>query len=133
MTGRIAVFIVAVIGVTLSHCGRGVETIAADEARNQLVNDTTIVLLDVRTESEYRGEAGHLANALLIPFQDLEKRLGELTLYKGRTIIVYCRSGHRSANAAAFLAQHGFRVYNLEGGILRWNEAGYPVVKEQER
>jgi rhodanese-related sulfurtransferase len=49
-------------------------------------------------------------------------------LDKGATTILYCRSGGRSAQAAAFFAANGFvDIYNLQGGIIAWVNAGFPV------
>jgi len=57
----------------------------------------------------------------------LSNRTGELN--KSKKIIVYCRSGRRSATASSILVEHGFeRVYNVLGGINEWEERGYPVV-----
>jgi rhodanese-related sulfurtransferase/rubrerythrin len=77
-------------------------------------------LLDVRQDWEY-AEA-HLPGAVHVPLGELDRRLGELA--PGRPTVVYCRSGSRSAAAAAMLAAHGFgEVFNLKGGILAWNGA----------
>jgi rhodanese-related sulfurtransferase len=93
-------------------------------------NDPSVVLLDVRTENEYRSDSGHLEHSLLIPVQELAHRIGELARYKTRTIIAYCRSGNRSGVAAAFLAKNGFTAMNMEGGMLKWNVENLPVVRE---
>ncbi|MDX8402568.1 MAG: rhodanese-like domain-containing protein [Mariprofundaceae bacterium] len=83
------------------------------------------VLIDVRTPEEYAG--GHIEGAKLIPVQELADRLNEVP--KDRQVYVYCRSGRRSARAAALLAKHGFtRIENMVGGIEAWTAAGYPVV-----
>jgi rhodanese-related sulfurtransferase len=66
----------------------------------------------------------------LIPVEDLERRIGELAGIKGKLIIAYCRSGRRSRNAATFLQGKGFRVLNMEGGILAWGKEGLPVERE---
>ena len=92
--------------------------------------DPSIVLLDVRTPDEFRGESGHLEHAILIPLQELERRLDELTAYKRQTIIAYCRSGNRSGTAAAILTKKGFAAMNMEGGMLKWNAEKLPVVHE---
>jgi phage shock protein E len=133
MAAGIVVVLLVVMGLILVRCGHSFATISVGEAWNEVRNDSTAILLDVRSESEYRGELGHLGGAVLIPFENLEQRVGELMPYKTQTIIVYCRSGRRSANAAEFLAQRGFRVRNLEGGILKWRDAGFPVINEQSR
>lgn len=95
--------------------------------------DTTILLLDVRTEGEYTSETGHLKRAILIPVQELEKRVDELQPYKKKTIITYCRTQNRSTRAAEFLRKKGFNVLYMEGGITKWNAEKLPVVKEQQQ
>jgi phage shock protein E len=75
------------------------------------------MLLDVRTPQENAEQA--IENSLLIPVQELAYRMRELP--KDKDIVVYCRIGNRSAYACALLASHGYRVQNLEGGILVWN------------
>ncbi len=93
--------------------------------------DSNVILLDVRTPGEFNGESGHLANTLLIPVQELEQRVDELSRYKGKTIIAYCRTGNRSGTAAAILTKNGFKAKNMEGGIVKWNELKLPVVHEK--
>jgi rhodanese-related sulfurtransferase len=100
------------------------------EACAMVARDSTIFLLDVRTPAEFAGETGHLRDAFLLPVEELEARAAELDSVKGRLIIAYCRSGRRSRNAAALLGGKGFRVVNLEGGILAWNAEKLPVVHE---
>ncbi len=108
-----------------------VENIAPMQADSLLRTDTTIVVLDVRTPGEFKSESGHLRAALLLPVQELEERISELEPYREKTIVTYCRSGVRSARAAAILSRHGYRVLNMTGGILEWNSDKLPVVKEQ--
>lgn len=101
--------------------------ISAREARELLERDSTAVLLDVRNPEEFHGPLGHLRGAILIPLDSLERESARLEAVRGRTIVVYCRSGRRSMNATAFLRQRGFDALNLEGGILSWREFTYPV------
>ena len=85
-----------------------------------------LVVLDVRYQSEY--DMGHLYDAVLIPYDELETRIGELEDYRDHEIVVYCKSGYRSEIACEILADRSFRkVYNMLGGILAWIEAGYPI------
>jgi rhodanese-related sulfurtransferase len=85
------------------------------------------IVLDVRTKEEF--DAGHLDSALLIPVEELETRYVELAI--NIPAIVYCRSGKRSATAAALLVSKGFsKVYDMTGGINAWTEKGYPVIVE---
>ncbi len=81
-------------------------------------NPGQIILLDVRTEGEYRAE--YIPGAMNIPLSDLEDRIDELD--KSKAIIVYCQSGGKSRTASETLAQHGFVVYNMLGGLNAWKE-----------
>ncbi|GAI00817.1 unnamed protein product [marine sediment metagenome] len=85
------------------------------------------IILDVRTPDEFKE--GHIERAILIPVLELESRLGELP--KDKPIIIYCRSGIRSRNAADILVENGFtQIYDM-GGILDWMDKGYPVIEEE--
>ncbi|MFK8138581.1 MAG: rhodanese-like domain-containing protein [Bdellovibrionales bacterium] len=92
--------------------------------------DTKPLLIDVRTSSEYSGELGHIADSEHCELgPDLEKRITELE--KEQSVIFVCRSGKRSANATLFARQQGIESsYNMQGGMLEWNESGFPIVKE---
>ncbi len=81
------------------------------------------ILVDVRTPEEFRG--GHIPGAVNIPLQSLQSRLSELP--QDETVVLYCRSGNRSADAARILERAGYEsVYDM-GGIIAWNAAGLPV------
>lgn len=96
------------------------------EASALLVQRPDVYLLDVRTPEEY-GQF-HLANAHLIPIDQITRRLGELP--KDRPIVVYCAVGSRSAQVFNYLARGGYpEVYNLDGGIYAWMQRGFPVLK----
>jgi rhodanese-related sulfurtransferase len=82
------------------------------------------VLVDVREPSEWA--AGHAPAAKHIPLGDLTRRLGELPADK--PLLTVCRSGRRSAQAAALLAGSGREVHNVRGGMTAWAGAGLPVV-----
>lgn len=75
-------------------------------------------LIDVREPDEY--ESGHIAGALSIPLRALPDRLSEVP--KDRPVVVYCRSGHRSGMAQAFLEQQGYtNITSMTGGVLSWH------------
>lgn len=82
------------------------------------------ILLDVREDAEW--QAGHAPQARHIPLSGLPARLRDLQ--PNRTVITVCRSGARSARAAALLAREGRDVVNLAGGMHAWARAGLPVV-----
>ena len=79
--------------------------------------DGGALLLDVRTPGEFAS--GHIDGAVNIPVQELAGRLGELD-DKQRDIVVYCRSGSRSAQAKRLLAAEGYASVHDLGGIGRW-------------
>lgn len=85
--------------------------------------DTEYVLIDVRTPSEF--SSGHIANSINIPVEQLQSRIAEVP--QGMPVVVYCRSGNRSADAARILDAGGFaEVYDL-GGTIGWTSSGYPL------
>lgn len=85
--------------------------------------DKAHMLLDVRTPGEFNG--GHIPGAMNISVETLAGRLSDVP--QGQPIVVYCRSGNRSATASQILADAGYsEIYDL-GGIITWQAAGLPV------
>ena len=82
------------------------------------------LLLDVREKSEFME--ARIAASQLLPLSEFMQRF-EAELPKGREVVVYCRSGRRSAQATEFLREQGYEAVNLAGGILAWREAELPV------
>ncbi len=125
---KIITCLLATLGLT-TVCGQKNFENADVKGFSELIEDSGVVLLDVRTAAEYAE--GHIEGAVLIDQGQgdfIEKAKAALTTDK--TIAVYCRSGRRSANAANRLAAEGYQCVNLKGGILAWKEAGMPVTKE---
>ncbi len=92
--------------------------------------DGNAVVLDVRRPSEF--SEGHIAAALQLNWLDKATwQNGMKCLSKEPTYYVYCRSGRRSHEAAADMTERGFKVVELEGGILNWQSHGMPVDKEE--
>lgn len=92
-----------------------------------LINRQHAVLLDVRDAAE--RDAGRIADSLHIALAELPGRTAELDKYKSRPIILLCASGSRSGKAVEILSKAGFtQVYNLEGGIKAWKDAGQALV-----
>ncbi len=103
----------------------GFQELKAAEAV-QMMNHDEPLLLDTRSTEEFAQ--GHILGALNIPHDQLPERLGELESCCARKIIVYCRTGQRSAVAAAQLKKAGFEaVYKLNGGVLAWQGASLPL------
>ena len=92
--------------------------ISAAEARKMMSEQKDLILLDVRTDAEYRER--HIAGAVLIPDYEIKDRAGNELPDKKAVILVYCRSGRRSENAARELVGMGYlNVYDI-GGIINW-------------
>jgi len=93
-------------------------------AAQKMLAEQEVILIDVRTAEEYA--AGHIENSCLIPDYELAEQAEQELADKDAVIMVYCRSGRRSADAAQTLADLGYsRVYDL-GGIIDWP---YKLVK----
>lgn len=81
------------------------------------------LLVDVRTPEEFNS--GYIPGAVNIPLQSLQQRMSEIP--QDQPVVLYCRSGNRSATAAQMLARAGYEeVYDL-GGIIDWQSQGLPV------
>jgi rhodanese-related sulfurtransferase len=82
----------------------------------------------VRQPEEYAGELGHVPGAVLVPLPELKERVSEIAAHRAGTVVTICRSGNRSAHAAAILREAGFAdVWNMTGGALAWRDRGFPV------
>lgn len=112
----------------LQALGRGdhVEAITGDELLERM-QEASITVLDVRPAQEFA--AGHLPGAINIPFDDLQRRLGELPA--NAEIAAYCRGPYcvLSVQAVAALRLHGLPARRLGSGYDDWQAAGLPVVK----
>lgn len=118
--------LLATLGLTTA-CGQQNFENADVQEFAELIADSNVVVLDVRTAAEFAE--GHIQGAVLIDQGQsdfMEK--AKATLPAGKTIAVYCRSGRRSANAAGRLADVGYKCVNLKGGIMAWKKANMPVI-----
>ncbi len=85
-------------------------------------------LLDVRTQYEWEND-GHIEYATLIPHDQIDEQEDSLPDEKDSPILVYCRSGNRSGEAAKSLLSLGYtNVTELDTGINGWKDAGYSVI-----
>lgn len=101
------------------------------EAKQNIENGKYELILDVRTPQEYNGDLGHIKGSRLLPIQELDAKMGELSSFKEKNILVYCAVGGRSSRAAESLAKNGYsHVENMLGGMTEWNKQGYSVEKK---
>lgn len=98
--------------------------ITAEEAKKIMDSGTDHVVLDVRTKQEY--DEGHIKDAILIPDTEITQKAESMLPDKNKQILVYCRSGRRSAGAAKELIKLGYTNVLDFGGIIDWK---YETVK----
>jgi phage shock protein E len=118
--------------LTISLAGCTIDSqwdrVSVDEFANAIENNPDGFLLDVRTTSEWNSD-GYIEGAKLIPHSDIESRQDELPSDKDDLIMLYCRSGNRSQDAAQTLIDLGYsNIIELEVGITGWKENGNEVV-----
>jgi len=108
----------------------GVVQVSADEAEDLVATragDPGFTILDVRTPEEFA--TGHLEGAVNIDFSDPGFSEAIAALDRDVPYVLYCRTGNRSAEAAALMRELSFaEVYEISGGIVEWVGAGFPVV-----
>lgn len=98
--------------------------ISVQELQEEMKRNTSLRVIDVRSESEW--SKGHIETASLLPLPEM--LLKGMALPKSENIIVTCRVGYRGNIAASYLQTQGFTsVHNLAGGMLAWTNAGLPV------
>lgn len=107
---------------TLAGCGiaqEKVEVLTPTQAKEIMDSGNRYVLLDVRTEEEYRDN-GHIKGAILIPDFELKETVEGVITDKNELILVYCRSGRRSNASAKVLLSMGYTNVKDIGGIINW-------------
>lgn len=105
--------------------GSGDNMVSTTDVKAQLDNKAPLFILDVRQPEEFRS--GHIPGAVLIPLNELARRQHEIP--KDREIVCVCRSGARSSSATRQLISAGYQARNMQGGMIAWQSAHYPVKK----
>jgi rhodanese-related sulfurtransferase len=116
--------IALLVGVLSAFGASGYRNLMSTEARKLVEQKKNLYLLDVRTQDEFRQ--AHLKGSVLIPINEIERRLGEVP--RNRPILVLCAVGSRSNLVAGFLSSKGYgEVYNMQDGLMGWYRNGYPI------
>jgi phage shock protein E len=122
--------VIALIGSILLLAGCSSSSSAVDLSVTEFsakASEVGVVTLDVRTPGEFMS--GHIQGARNIDFQSGNFENEIASLDKNATYAVYCRSGNRSGQAVKVMHDAGFHnVYNLNGGVIDWSNAGLPLV-----
>ena len=100
------------------------------QAATVMINRDEAKVIDVRPMADFAN--GHIINSINVPVNALKSQLGRLEKYRQQPLIVACRSGAQSASACKQLRKEGFeKVFNLQGGILAWQNANLPISKKK--
>lgn len=97
---------------------KGLENLKPDQFKERVNQKSRVLLIDVREPHEFKS--GHIPTAVNIPLSQLSGRVKEVSAKND--ILLYCRSGMRSKQAAKILKKHGIsKMAHLQGGFLVWN------------
>ncbi|MDB4161066.1 thioredoxin domain-containing protein [Bacteroidia bacterium] len=123
----------AIVITLIAACGASkIETASLDAKTfaEKMVN-MEYTLVDVRSPEEFA--TNHLENASNINVNGSDFAQKAALLDKSKDVLVYCKSGGRSAKAAVQLKEMGYKVYDLKGGILRWKAEGYKIIADTKK
>jgi rhodanese-related sulfurtransferase len=96
------------------------------ERLKELLDSGEVQLVDTR--EAYEADAGHIPGSRNVELNDVARAAESFE--REQPLVFYCRSGERSAMPAQAFREAGFDAYNLDGGILAWQEAGLPLEPE---
>ncbi|AUB79520.1 rhodanese-like domain-containing protein [Candidatus Thiodictyon syntrophicum] len=124
------VALVVILGLLIHNLIVGERGNVEPLGATEMINHKDATVIDVRSAADFA--AGHIVNAVNIPMNGFKNQLAVLGKYKGKPIIVNCRSGGQSGAACEHLRKQGFEeVYNLKGGILAWQAANLPLSRKK--
>lgn len=116
-------FMLLLMGGTVAQADMGEIASVSPKEASAMYTGKKAIIVDVREDSEWNEQ--HIPGAIHIPLAQLNGRLSELKQYKDSPVITQCKAGGRSARALELLKSAGFsKVYNMDGGIMAWDEAG---------
>jgi thioredoxin len=116
---------ILVLGLSYACAQERPVKLSADAFEEKIQTLADEQLVDVRTPDEFKK--GHLKDALNADINSGEFKNMIASLDKSKPVLVYCLSGGRSAKAAEYMRSNGYQVYELEGGIVKWNSENKPV------
>jgi rhodanese-related sulfurtransferase len=130
-----AVILAAFVSLTLFFLGHSVQAgqssfqgkvlfVDVNGLNLLLQSDPNLLLIDVRTTEELTGPLGQIPQSRNVTIQEIEKNPEQFP--RNKTLVLICRTGHRSLKAAQLLADHGYIVYTVNGGIKDWRQLHPP-------
>jgi len=114
----LSLFLAGCMVTKTSKTSSSYKTISSTEAQQMIEDNKDALILDVRTAAEY--ESGHIPNAVNLSNEDIQAGKVDSLKDKSQLIMVYCRSGNRSRQAAQKLAELGYTNVVDFGGIQSW-------------
>lgn len=130
---HLLIFLCSIFSMGAISCkepSRGVVKVVSPKIVQTLLIEDSMQLIDVRTPKEFKQ--GHIEGAQNIDYFSADFDLDIKKLDKTKPIILYCKSGRRSAKSGKILLHAGFtEIYDLGGGIIRWKEEGFEVINNR--
>ncbi len=123
LVGIWAAFLIALLW---DNNRRNGQTVSTTEATT-MINRQDALVLDIRNKADFK--AGHLVNAINIPYASLAQRMNELEKERERPIVLVCKTGQTVSMAGKMLREKGFNAVRMKGGMMEWNSQNLPVVK----
>ena len=123
LVGIWGAFLLALLWDNNRRSGLSVSTSQA----TMMANNEDAVFVDILDAKDF--SAGHIANAVNIPFATLTSRMSELDKYKDKPLILVCKSGQTVNMAGKTLREKGFNAVRMSGGMMEWNNQNLPVVR----
>jgi len=123
LVGIWAAFLIALLWDNNRRNGQTVSTAEA----TTMINRQDALVLDIRDKADFK--AGHLVNAINIPYASLAQRMNELEKERERPIVLVCKTGQTVSMAGKMLREKGFNAVRMKGGMMEWNSQNLPVVK----
>lgn len=110
----------------VAYTDQGIRKISAAEVLRSMDGEPGPVVLDVRSQEEYR--ASHIPGAINIPYDRIRERLQDLRQFESRDIVLVCRTGRRAGIAGEVLLEAGFEsVWDLDGHMVGWAAGDLPL------
>lgn len=122
---KVFLFSIAIIVFNIIGCAQNdpAANITIEQLKEKIKNDSSLVILDVRTAQELSGQLGKLDGVIHIPIQEINQRIHELDQYKNKEIAVICRTGNRSSSVTSLLRKQGFNAKNVSGGMVQYRSS----------
>lgn len=122
-----AMWVITLGSIILHHQKTGALSVGPQKAV-MLINRQDAVVVDVRDKKEF--DTGHIVDSMNIPLAKLKQRITELKKHKQKPVVVVCKLGQQSGDAAKTLQESGHEeVYRLSGGLTEWKAQSLPLVQ----